>query len=240
MAAKEAEARPGLPVRPRPTPKQSMQRFIMIFLGITALYVLIFPDIGTTFGQAAGLLLNPLIGFNGQYPVITILIAGLLTTVVSSVLRHFITPWARMAKMNLLLGALRKETMEAVRKGNQSKVEKLRARQREHMAEYADVQFVPMKSMAYTMLLFVVIFTWIRLFVDVALVQQGNLSFAVPWSPTANFLAVYVFPSWILLYSLLAIPFSQVLQRVLKYVSFRKKLQELGVLTELTPPEEAG
>ncbi|MEK6839002.1 MAG: hypothetical protein AABY08_04610, partial [Candidatus Thermoplasmatota archaeon] len=107
MAAKEAEARPGLPVRPRPTPKQSMQRFIMIFLGITALYVLIFPDIGTTFGQTAGLLLNPLIGFNGQYPVITILMAGLLTTVVSSVLRHFITPWARMAKMNLLLGALR-------------------------------------------------------------------------------------------------------------------------------------
>lgn len=240
MADKEAEGRPGPPLRPRPTPKQSMQRFIMIFLGITALYVLIFPDIGTSFGNAAGLLLNPLIGFNGQFPVITILMAGLLTTAVSSVLRHIITPWTRMAKMNLVMGAVRKETMEAVRKGNQGKVAKLRARQAEVMAEYADVQFVPLKSMAYTMLLFVVIFTWIRLFVDVTLVQQGNLTFTVPWSSGANFLAVYVFPSWILLYSLLAIPFSQVLQRVLKYVSFRRKLEELGVLTELAAPEDAG
>ncbi len=38
--------------RPRPTPRQSFQRFILIFLGIMALYVLIFQDVSRSFGQS--------------------------------------------------------------------------------------------------------------------------------------------------------------------------------------------
>lgn len=228
------------PARPRPTPRQSLQRFLMIFLAITAFWALFFPEVGNAFGLAAGVILFPLIGFGGQFPVITILLAGVLTTIVSSVVRHFLTPWARMSKMNVVMGSLRKEQMEALRKGNRGKVQKLRTKQAELMAQYQDVQLVPLKSMAWTMLLFVVIFSWLRLFVDATLVQQGNLWFAVPWSPGAFFLATYVFPAWILLYSLLAIPYSQVLSRVLKYVSFRKKLEDLGEPVELARPEDVG
>ena len=224
--------------RPRQTPRQSLSRFIMIFLGILAIYVLIFPDVGRTFGLIAGAILEPVIGFGGRYPVITILLAGLVTTTASSVLRHFFTPWVRMAKMNAAMGSIRKEQMEAFRKQNTSRVAKLRAKQSEIMVEYQDVQFVPLKLMAYTMFFFVVIFTWLRLlFVDEQLIAQGNLWFAVPWSFTASFLGVYVFPSWILLYSLLALPFGQVVQRVLKYFTFRQRLKALGEITEFTPPE---
>ena len=224
--------------RPRQTPRQSFSRFVMIFLGILAIYVLIFPDVGRTFGLIAGAILEPMIGFNGRYPVITILLAGLVTTTASSVLRHFFTPWTRMAKMNATLGLIRKEQMEAFRKQNTSRVAKLRAKQSEIMVEYQDVQFVPLKLMAYTMFFFVVIFTWLRLIlVDETLASQGNLYFAVPWSANANFLASYLFPSWILLYSLLAIPFGQVVQRVLKYFTFRQRLRALGEITDFTPPE---
>jgi len=225
-------------VRPRPTPRQSFQRFIMIFLGILALYVLIFPDVGRSFGFVAGAIMEPVIGFDGHAPVITILLAGLVTSTVSTVVRHFFTPWVRMAKMNATMGAFRKESMEAFRKQNTSRVQKLRERQSQMMAEYQDVQLVPLKLMAYTMFFFVVIFTWLRLFVDEKLSTMGNLYFAVPWSFNTALLATYVFPSWILLYSLLAIPFSQVVQRVLKYFTFRKRLQDLGEITEFTPPEE--
>src|SRR5207249_1160829 len=96
----EKETRRLPPPRPRPTPRQSLSRFLMIFLGILAIYLLISPqDVGRGFGLVAGAILEPVIGFGGQYPVITILLAGLLTTTVSSVLRHFFTPWTRMAKM---------------------------------------------------------------------------------------------------------------------------------------------
>ncbi|HTD81921.1 MAG TPA: EMC3/TMCO1 family protein [Thermoplasmata archaeon] len=239
MADEAAEKVAKPEPRPRPTPRQSFQRFIMIFLGILAIYVLIFPDVGRTFGQVAGAILEPVIGFDGRTPVITILLAGLVTTTASSVLRHIFTPWMRMAKMNATLASIRKEQMEAFRKQKTNRVQKLRAKQSEIMVEYQDVQFVPLKLMAYTMFFFVVIFTWLRLiFVDQTLATQGNLYFAVPWSFNAHLLAVYVFPSWILLYSLLAIPFGQVVQRVLKYISFRRKLQALGEITETSPPED--
>src|SRR6266511_3891268 len=126
--------------RPRPTPRQSFQRFILIFLGIMALYVLIFPDVSRSFGQGAGVILDPMIGFGGQYPVITILLSGLLTTTVSSVVRHFFTPWVRTAKMNAALASLRKEQMEAFRKQNTGRGEKLRGKQSEIMVEFQDVQ----------------------------------------------------------------------------------------------------
>ena len=234
-AKDEAEAPP---LRPRPTPRQSFSRFIMIFLGILALYVLIFPDVGRSFGLVAGAILEPVIGFDGRYPVITILLAGLLTSTVSSVVRHFFTPWSKMARMNATMGAFRKEQMEAFRKQNTNRVQKLREKQSEAMTEFQDVQILPLKLMAYTIFFFVVIFTWLRLFVDERLTSMGNLYFAVPWSFNTYVHAAYVFPSWILLYSLLAIPFSQVVQRVLKYFTFRKRLQDLGVITEFTPPEE--
>ena len=210
----------------------------MIFLGVLAIYVLIDPTVGRTFGLIAGAILEPVIGFGGRYPVITILLAGLVTTTVSSVLRHFFTPWIRMAKMNATMGAIRKETMEAFRKQNTNRVQKLRSKQSEIMVEYQDVQFVPLKLMAYTMFFFIVIFTWLRLFVDETLSAQGNLYFAVPWSFNAHLLDVYVFPSWILLYSLLALPFGQVVQRILKYITFHRRLQALEAPSELASPED--
>ncbi len=142
--------------------------------------------------------------------------------------------------MNAALASLRKEQMEAFRKQNTGRVEKLRGKQSEIMVEYQDVQLTPLKLMASTMFFFVVVFSWLRFFVDDTLSSQGRLFFAVPWSFTAYFPAVYLFPSWILLYSLLAIPFGQVVQRLLKYITFRKRLKELGVITEFTAPEEEG
>lgn len=224
--------------RPVPTPRQSLTRFALIFLGILAVYAMFFPDVGRAFADGAGVVLNPMLGFGGAYPVITILLAGLLTTTISSILRHFMTPWIRMAKMNKIMSSFQKESMDAMRKGNTNKAEKLRERRAEVMKQFTDIQFVQFKQLGATMFMFIVFFTWLRAFVDFTLAQQGNLFFSVPWSFNAHFLDVYVFPGWILLYSLLALPFGQVLQRILKFFSFRRRLHELGALTEITAPED--
>src|SRR5438128_684411 len=48
-----------------------------------------------------------------------------------------------------------------------------------------------------------------------------------------------VFPSWVLLYSLLALPFGQIVVRVLKYFRFRRRLQAMGVPLRAGPDETA-
>src|SRR5207249_11515613 len=46
-------------------------------------------------------------------------------------------------------------------------------------------------------------------------------------------------PFLVLLYSLLAIPFGQIVTRVLKYVRFRRRLEEMGVSHQIGPTETA-
>ncbi len=236
---KEGRDEGAPPARPRPTPRQSVSRFILFFFLMLAIFAMFDQNISLAFGEAVGTVLNPLMGFGGRYPIVTLFLAGIFVTTLSTIARHFFTPWIRMARMNHTMGALRKEQMEALRKGNLSKVEKLRGRQREAMKEFQDIQTIQFKFMGYTMFFFIVFFTWLRLFMDRILASQGNLLFAVPWSSSAYFLAAYLFPAWVLVYMLLGIPFGQVVQRVLKYITFRRKLQELGVLSDLTPPEDA-
>ncbi len=199
----------------------------MMFL--LSMFVLIDPGLRAAFGIAAGAVFGPTIGFGAAYPVITILLAGSLTTVISSVVRHYFTDWVRMTRMNKQLGALRKATMDALRRGNTSKVQKLREMQANLQKDSLEVQFSPMKSMAVTFLMFIVVFAWLGTFVYVDVVTAGRVYFAVPWQSNVDLRAAYVFPAWILLYSLLAIPIGQVVARILKMVTFQRRLRAMEV-----------
>src|SRR5947208_11822471 len=66
----EAEASP--PATPRTPP--SFSRFIMIFLGLLAIYAIISPDVGVGFASIANVALFPAIGFSGALPTVTILL----------------------------------------------------------------------------------------------------------------------------------------------------------------------
>jgi len=213
-------ARPALP---------SVSRFIMIFLGLLAIYALISPEVGVGFATIANIMLFPVIGFGGLLPTVTILFAGVMTTTISAIIRNHYTNWVKMARTQKVMAAWRKEQMEALRKGQTTKLAKLKEAQAGFMKDTMEMQTTPLKSMAWTMLLFIVIFTWLRLFVDVLLENLGNQWIAVPWSSQVYLNSVYVFPSWVLLYSLLAIPFGLIITRVLKYVRFSRRLEALGV-----------
>jgi len=221
----EATAKPAV----RPMTKAGFTRFLMIFMFLLALLAMFDPVMSTQFGALLGLVLGPLIGFGGRYPVITILLAGMLTTTVSSVIRDHYTNWVKMTRMNKVMSAWRRANMEALRKGNQAKIQKMREIQQGFMRENMDVQFAPMKSMAWTFFFFIILFVWLRLFVDNTLSVLGNQFIAVPWAPQVYLQSAYVLPSWVLLYSLLAIPIGQIITRVLKYVRFRRKLEAMGV-----------
>lgn len=220
--------------------KGSLQRFILIFFGMLAVFSLIDPSLSQGFAVIAGLILYPIIGFGGRYPVITILLAGMLTTSISSILRHYHMDWVKMARNQRVMAAFRKENMEAVRKGNQSKIAKMKKVQQDLMKENSEVSLNSMKPMVYTFFMFIVLFVWLRVFVDQTLNGLGNMHIAVPWAPQVylEYMPLWL-PSWILLYSLLAIPIGQVITRVLKYISFRRKLEAMGLPLRAEPEETA-
>src|SRR5881397_1479952 len=217
-------------VRPMPFSRPSLTRFLMIFLFLLALYAIIDPPVGAAFAAYANVVLFPMFGFGGTLPVLTILLAGLLTTTIGSIIRDHYTNWVKMARTQKVMSAWRKEQMEAMRKGQQTRLAQLKEVQKGFAKDQMDMMSTPYKSTAWTIFLFIVIFTWLRLFVDVVLQGLGNQWIAVPWS---NHVFLnnpgYVFPAWVLLYSLLAIPFGQIVVRVLKYIRFRRRLQAMGV-----------
>lgn len=233
----ESEKPSETPVRKPAFNRASFTRFIMIFLGLLAIYAIVDPQVGTGFAGAANVVFGPMIGFGGSRPVLTILFAGILTTVVSSIIRDHYTNWVKMARTQKVMGAWRREQMDAMRKGQSTKLAKLKEAQQGFMKDSMEMQLVPMKSMAWTMFLFIVIFTWLRLFVDFTLGDLGNQWIAVPWSTHVFLNSAYVFPSWVLLYSLLAIPFGQIITRLLKYVRFRRRLEAMGIPLRAQPDD---
>jgi len=225
---------------PAPFSRPSLTRFLMIFLFLLALYAIIDPAVGTGFAAFANVVLFPMFGFGGTLPVLTILLAGLLTTTIGSIIRDHYTNWVKMARTQRVIRAWSRERMEAMRKGQQTRVQMLMEAQKGFAKDQMEMMTSPYKATAWTMFFFIVMIVWLRLFVDTVLLDHGTQWITVPWS-THVFLPLFVviMPAWLLLYSLLAIPFGQIVTRILRYVRFRRRLQAMGVPLRAEPDETA-
>lgn len=197
---------------------------MMLLMFMMVMFILFIPEARAALGYAAGLVLEPIIGFNGRFPVVTIILAGTIPLVISILLRHFMVDWVAAGKMAEVNKALGKEMREAMAKRNQAKLQKLRERRAEVMKDFGPVMNAQMKPTVITMLLFITVFAWLSNFVYAG----AAATFAVPWDSNAFLAQATVLPHWILLYSALTLPLSLALPRVLKYFSFTRKLQEMG------------
>jgi len=218
----------GAPPQRPPVPALSLSAKVSIFLLLLTFMVMIDPALSNALGSGAAAVLNPVFGFGGRYPIVTIFFAATLTTGVSTVVRHIFTDWVKMAKTQKQSSALSKETMEALRRGNMAKVEKLREQTAKVRADNLGVTGSMMKYMAFTFLMFILVFFWLNSFVTNTVSSQGTMLFAVPWSFQTSLTASYVFASWLLVYMLFNIFLGQLFSRILKFFSFRKKLAATG------------
>ncbi|HUU07792.1 MAG TPA: EMC3/TMCO1 family protein [Thermoplasmata archaeon] len=219
----------GAPPRP-----EFGSQIVMLVAFMVALLVLFDNNLRQSLGRIVGLAFMPLIGFSGQYPVMTLVCAGLIMTLFSVTVRHFFIDWVAMARNQRIMSAFQKEMREARTSNNTFKLKKLTEIQPKMTAQSLKSTQSQLKLMPITMIVIIPIFAWISNFVYQDL---SSTIFSVPWEFNADMKNSNVLPNWILLYSLVTIPFGQVLQRTLKLFSFTKKLRQLEHGVEDSPVE---
>jgi uncharacterized membrane protein (DUF106 family) len=210
---------------PKAPPRPEMgNQLIMLMAFLVAMFVLFNPSIRQTLGTYVGYGLKPLVGFNGEFPIVSLLLTGLLMTFFSVSVRHLFIDWVGQARNQRISSAFSKELREARSSNNTFKLKKLMELQPQIMSQSLKTTQSQFKLMPVTMIVIIPIFAWLANFVYIDL---GSTVYSVPWELNANMRNSNILPNWVLLYSLMTLPFGQVLQRVLKQVSFSKRLREL-------------
>jgi len=208
--------------------QEDSSSFLMIFMFMFTMMVMFDKSLRAAFGNFVGTVFHPIIGFNNQYPLITLLCGGLIMTLFSIGTRHFFTDWVAMTRNQKIMGAFNKEMREAQMNGQNSKLEKMKEQQRELTQQQMLQTSKQMRSMMVTMLVMISIFTWLSLFISTA----PSKIFSVPWNGNISFQRfgpfAKIIPIWIWAYSLVTIPIGQIFQRILKRFSFTKRLHELN------------
>ncbi|NLI74259.1 MAG: DUF106 domain-containing protein [Euryarchaeota archaeon] len=207
-----------------PTGKKQSNTFITIFVFLLAMFILFNNDLRFGLGRLVGHVLNPLIGFGGSSPVLTLILAGIVMTGLTTLIRHFFTDYVAQAQSQSIVSAFNKEFRQARQENNLYKMKKLGEQQNEILQKSMDVSTGQMKLMPFTMLIIIPIFAWVAVFINGL---DGAAIVNVPWSDSVDLNKSTILPHWILLYSLISIPFAQILNRTLRYFTFKKRLQEL-------------
>ena len=193
--------------------------FLTMFL---MLYIIINPGLRVTMGNVAETLLEPRIGFDGAYPAVTILLAGMVMIGGTTVIRHLLVDWQQMAEVQLKMQAYNKALSDARKEGQQARVQKLMKMQPEVLMLQSGMMSNQMRPMVFTMLIAIPIIMWLYEFTAGLPVQALSL----PWEPHwALQDRLWILPHWILIYSVMALPFGQILLRGLKLASALSQLR---------------
>jgi uncharacterized membrane protein (DUF106 family) len=220
MAEKIASPAPMASTAPA---KGGMSRMVTIFIFVLAIFILFDSSLRSALGTAVGYGLDPLVAFNHEYPIVTLVTTGLLMAALTIIVRHFFTDYVEQARSQKIVTAFNKELRDARKENNSFKMKKLLAEQPKIMQKSMAQTTTQFKLLPVSMIIVIPIFAWLSVYV-------GGLPspyYNVPWSSFANFNESYLFPQWVLVYTLVSIPFGQVLSRALRYFSFAKRLKEL-------------
>lgn len=204
---------------------------LLTIVGLVLVFFILFNEgLRTRLGTWAGYALDPTIGFGGRYPVLTVLLAGAVLVVVTTVVRHFTTDWIETARNQAFARHFQREMMAARKENNTYKIKKLTEAQPEMMRRTQEMNSKQLKTMPITMLVAVPLFAWMSTF----LARLDYTWFSAPWNPsvdmfTSNGILPFgaegssLFQHWILLYMVLSIPLGALLQKAMKYAAWKER-----------------
>lgn len=210
------------PQLPQQNPMQDICSLPMVMIFLVVFLIMFNRELRVALGEGIGELLYPIIGFDYSYPIWTIFLAGIIMVTITTCIRHYFIDWVKVTRAQKLMSAFQKELREATLSRNAVKKKRLEELQPEIMQHQTTLMSSQFKPMAFTMIVAIPIFMSLYVFI-------GDLSYpriSLPWKDGWSLDDKFTFlPHWILLYSLLSIPFGQSVQKILKYFSFKKKLE---------------
>jgi uncharacterized membrane protein (DUF106 family) len=206
---------------PGPSKPKAGGSFLTI-LSIGVVFLILFtPGIRNSVGKYAGLVLDPVFGFGGRWPVLTILLAGTFMVLATTLIRHFTTDWLEQARIGAYMRSFNQELMKARKENNTYKTKKLQDRQPEVLRMQQEMSAKQMRTMPLTMIVVVPLFAWLFLFLE----RLDYWWYSAPWNPRVDMFASTVFPHYILLYMALSIPLGALVQKAMKYASWKERWQ---------------
>ncbi|MBA3045529.1 MAG: DUF106 domain-containing protein [Candidatus Thermoplasmatota archaeon] len=231
-----------MPQNPSPQPQGSANsQMLMMMMIFGSMFIMFIPELRIAVGNMTGLVLEPLIGFNGDFPVLTVLMAGMVLVTFSSAVRHYFINWVDTAEKQAKSKDFQKTMRDAQMAGNDAEVKRLRQKQMDMSKDQMTGMFDQMKPMMFTMIFLIGTFAFIGTFI--ANIPGATLS--VPWSSNVDMNASIststccAFSNWMLLYMLVSMSVAQVIQRVFKYYSFNKALKDPDSPMFKSKPEAA-
>ncbi|MCL2786280.1 MAG: EMC3/TMCO1 family protein [Methanomassiliicoccaceae archaeon] len=196
---------------------------MMLSLGIVM--ILFIGEVRNAVGGALNVVFAPVIGFNGEDPVLTLIFAGIIMIGISTVIRTLMTDTMSQARNQSEMKAFNAELRQARIENNLYKIKKLTEQQKVMMSKSMDASMKMMKTMPITMMVVIPMFSWVWYFLDH---EAKNLIAIVPWSDTVNLAgSMWFLPTWVLLYMLISIPVGQLLGRLIRWMKFKKRLEEI-------------
>ncbi|MCL5437724.1 MAG: EMC3/TMCO1 family protein [Candidatus Thermoplasmatota archaeon] len=221
------ESRPARAAPPPVSPEQKklmMIQMVYMIISFGMLFVISNQTLRTDIGTTVNVLLYPVIGFNGLYPLMTIVSSGVIIGLLTSIPRYFFTDWIKMGKIQQKMRAYNQAFREAYRKNQRDRVQKLSKMRSSMMMENQQVSMNTMKPLMVMTIFTLTIFIWLFYLVD----SMPYQLIAAPWGNDINIAtsSVAIVPSWIVLYTFSSLTVGYLVTMIIKYFDFDYKIRE--------------
>jgi len=224
----QAKMQQAMPTMPKGT------MFGMVMVMIIMVIVMMFNE---PIGSALNVVFQ-VIDFNGEMPVLTLVIAGLIMITLSTVVRSFMTDFVKQARSQHIQSSFNKEMRQARLENNLYKLKKLQEQQPQMMAKSMETSTQMMKVMPITMAFVIPIYAWVRYFLaNTAASTNGwfegsdivkEIVINLPWGDVDIMSTVMaIIPIWIVIYTMISLPIGQLEGRIVRYFLLKKRLKEL-------------
>lgn len=216
-----------------PQQMQSMQQNMPAMpkgtmVGMFAVLIIMF--VVMSFRSQIGGALNvvfQVINFGGQWPVLTLVIAGLIMITFSTVVRGLLTDPVGQAKTQQEQTAFNAEMRQARLENNLFKLKKLQEKQMDMMGKQMETSTQMMKTMPLTMVVVIPIYAWVWYFLDCGIVPTELLTIALPWGAANLMDMVWIMPMWIVIYTMISLPIGQIENRLVRLYLLKKRIKAL-------------
>lgn len=197
---------------------------LLMLMVLLMLMFFIMPYLAPIMAGYLHFVLMPLIGFNGQYPVLTLFFAGVIVVLLSSLLTNFFTDWKKMGESQEISKAFQKEITNARREGNTNRIKALMKMQPEIMRRQTEASGGMMKPMLFLIIFIWPIFIWLRAFLS----WLSHYYFTAPWANQVSFFSYpFLFQAWLWLYLIFSIVLGQIMRQGLKLVSWSNRWKSI-------------